>query len=131
MNFTFPKSDALHGSDVFSHVAVIPPGATWVVVGGQNAVDREGKLVGEGDVVAQAGQVLLNVEAALTAGGCTWSDVFRVTVWISEGADLRAAYGVFAPTFSKAKAPPLVGVAVVRALARPGALLEVGVEAAR
>lgn len=131
MNITFPKSDALHGSDVYSHVAVIPPGATFVVVGGQNAVDAAGTLVGEGDVVAQAKQVLINVEAALKAAQCEWSHVFRVTVWIAEGADLRAAYGVFAPTFSKAKSPPVVSVAVVRGLARPGVLLEVGVEAAR
>ncbi|PZR11118.1 MAG: hypothetical protein DI536_18445 [Archangium gephyra] len=131
MHLTFPKSEALHGSDVYSHVAVIPPGATLVVVGGQNAVDTSGKLVGEGDVVAQARQVLINLEAALKAGGCSWSDVFRVTVWIAEGADLRAAYGVFAPTFGASKTPPVVSVAVVRGLARPGVLLEVGVEAAR
>lgn len=87
--------------------------------------------MGEGDVVAQAKQVLINLEAALKAGGCSWNHVFRVTVWIVEGVDLRAAYGVFAPTFSKGKTPPVVSVAVVRGLARPGVLLEVGVDAAR
>ena len=45
-------------SPAFSHVAVIPPDATLIHIGGQNAVDEQGTLVGPGDLVAQVDQVM-------------------------------------------------------------------------
>ena len=41
--------EGLISSPAFSHVAVVPPGATTIYVGGQNAVDAAGRLIGEGD----------------------------------------------------------------------------------
>lgn len=115
----------------YSPVAVVPAGAEWVLIGGQNAVDEQGQVVGGDDVGAQARQVLVNLQAALTAAGCGWNQVVRMTVHLKEGVDPRLAFGVFAPALATRTAPPLVGVSVVRALARPEFLLEVGLEAVR
>ena len=120
-----------HPNPAYSAVAVIPPGATLVMVGGQNAVNANGEIVGRDDLEAQAHQVRDNLEAALTAAGCTWADVVRVSVSIKAGSDLRAAFAAFQPVLSGRAAPPLVGVAQVAALARPEFLIEVGLEAAR
>lgn len=121
----------LHRNAAFSHVAVIPPGAALVWVGGQNAVDGEGRIVGVDDVAAQARQVKANVEAALAAAGCGWADVVRVQVLLRAGQDPRQAYAPFAPALAERPSPPLVGVAQVAALAHPDFLLEVAVEAVR
>jgi enamine deaminase RidA (YjgF/YER057c/UK114 family) len=115
----------------YSTVVVIPPGATLVMVGGQNAVNAEGELVGGDDIEAQAQQVRDNLGAALTVAGCTWADVVRVSVVIKMGSDLRKAFAAFQPVLSGREAPPLVGVAQVVALARPEFLIEVGLEAVR
>jgi hypothetical protein len=43
---TLLRPNGLVHSPAFSHVAVIPPGTTTIYVGGQNAVDADGALVG-------------------------------------------------------------------------------------
>lgn len=121
----------LHRNAAFSHVAVIPPGAVLVWVGGQNAVNGDGRIVGAGDLGAQARQVKANVESALEAAGCGWGDVVRVQVLLRAGLDPREAYAPFAPAFAQRAAPPLVVVAQVLALAHPDFLLEVAVDAVR
>ncbi|HOA58689.1 MAG TPA: Rid family hydrolase [Dermatophilaceae bacterium] len=129
---TLLQPDALVHSPAFSHVAVVPPGAVWVLVGGQNGVDVTGRIVEPGDPAAQARRALANVESALHAAGSVLSDVVAFSVTLTEEVDIRAAYGAIAPTLATAfDRPPLVSVAVVSSLAVPGALVEVAVTAAR
>ena len=52
----------------FTQVVTSPPG-TLVFVSGQVGLDRELKLVGEGDVAAQAEQALANLGHSLAAPG--------------------------------------------------------------
>lgn len=131
MNVDFPRSPSLFNSPAYSQVAVVPPGATWVIVGGQNAVDDKGAIVGAGDLTAQARQVRKNLEAALAAAGCDWKNVVRVIVYLKEGTDPRQAFAVFQPALAGRPAPPLVSGVLVSSLARPEFLLEVGLEAVR
>ena len=49
---TFLRPDGLLHSPAFSWVAVVPPGATTIHVGGINATDADGNLVGEGSIGA-------------------------------------------------------------------------------
>ena len=46
--------EGLVSRPAFSHVAIVPAGATLIYVGGQNAVDADGSLVGEGDVTMES-----------------------------------------------------------------------------
>ena len=110
-------------SPAFSHVAVVPPGATIVYIGGQNAVDGHGTLVGGDDIAVQTQQVMTNLHVALAAAGATVQDLVMMTILLVEGADLTAAYPVAAAELAGA-APPVVAARVAD-LAVPGALLEV------
>ena len=123
------RPDGLVRSPAFSHVAVVPPGATTVYVGGQNAVDADGNLVGAGDVAAQAVRAVENVRTALAAAGASFADVVQWTVLFADGADENAAYGAIAPLIASPE-PGLVTAAVVTRLAVPGALVEVAAVAA-
>ncbi|WP_129783890.1 Rid family hydrolase [Promicromonospora panici] len=116
-------------SPAFSHVAIVPPGATTIYVGGQNSVDADGALVGGDDVAAQSVRSVENVRAALAAAGATFADVIRWTVLFVDGVDLQAAYGAIAPLLASDE-PPLVLGARVAGLGVPGALIEVSVVAA-
>jgi enamine deaminase RidA (YjgF/YER057c/UK114 family) len=127
----YPAPAGLHRNPAFSHIAVIHPGATLVWVGGQNSVDAEGRIVGVGDLAAQARQVKANVEAALASARCGWADVVRVQVLLRAGQDPRQAYAPFAPALAHRASAPLVVSAQVAALAHPDFLLEVAVEAVR
>lgn len=116
-------------SPAFSHVAVIPPGATTIYVGGQNAVDETGALIGADDVAAQATRALANAITALSAVGATAGDVVQWTVLFVDGVDLNAAYGAIARDLA-ADEPPLVTAARVAGLGVPGALVEISAVAA-
>jgi reactive intermediate/imine deaminase len=108
-----------------------------VFVAGQVAMDAEGKVVGEGDLAAQAAQVFRNLAAVLAEAGCTFRDVVKLTTFLTRYEDFAslAAWrkGPYAEWFPDGAYPPNTGV-VVSALARPGLLLEVeaiAVKAAR
>ncbi|GAB2480018.1 hypothetical protein GCM10027063_22540 [Promicromonospora xylanilytica] len=123
------RPEGLVSSPAFSHVAVVPPGATTVYVGGQDSVDAEGALVGAGDVAAQSTRALQNAGTALAAAGATFADVVQWTVLFVDGVDLAAAYGAIAPLLASDE-PPLVLAARVAGLGVPGALIEVSAIAA-
>jgi enamine deaminase RidA (YjgF/YER057c/UK114 family) len=122
------RPEGLVQSPAFTHVAIVPPGATTVYIGGQNAVDGDGKLIGGDDVAAQTQQVMTNLHVALAAADATVQDLVMMTILLVEGADLASAYPVAAAELAGA-APPVVA-ARVAGLAVPGALLEVSAVAA-
>jgi enamine deaminase RidA (YjgF/YER057c/UK114 family) len=99
-----------------------------IFVAGQVAMDPEGRIVGEGDIGAQAGQVYRNLEAILKEGGCGWRDVVKFTTFLTRHEDF-GPFGEwrkreYTRLFPDGIYPPNTGV-VVQALARPGLLLEV------
>ena len=92
-------------------------------VSGCVPVDVDGKLVGGGDVVAQARQVFANVGAILEAGGATFADVVKVTVYLIDIDDRARINPVREEVFGEAR--PASTLVEVSALAIPGAKLEV------
>lgn len=119
----------LVSSPAFSHVAIVPPGATTIYVGGQNAVDADGTLVGADNVAAQSRRALANARTALEAADATIDDVVQWTVLFLDGVDLAAAYGAIAGELASDE-PPLVTTARVAGLGVPGALVEISAVAA-
>ena len=64
--------EGLHKNPAYSQ-AVIPMGnVKTVYVGGQNAVDAFGNVVGSGDIGVQAEQIFENLQTTLAAGGRGW-----------------------------------------------------------
>jgi enamine deaminase RidA (YjgF/YER057c/UK114 family) len=122
------RPEGLVRSPAFSHVAVVPPGATTVYIAGQNAVAGDGTLVGGDDIAAQTRQVMANLQVALAAAGAGVQDLVMMTILVVDGVDLATAYPVAAAGLSGA-APPVVVVRVA-GLAVPGALVEVSAVAA-
>ncbi|KMM46632.1 MAG: RidA family protein [Cellulomonas sp.] len=129
MEITKLQPAGLVVSPAFSHVAVVPAGATTIYVGGQDGVDENGAIVSD-DVAEQSVRALDNASTALEAAGATLADVVQWTVLIHEDADLGAAYGAIAPRLAAGGAPPLVIAARVAGLGVPGALIEIAAIAA-
>jgi enamine deaminase RidA (YjgF/YER057c/UK114 family) len=129
MNITLLQPAGLVASPAFSHVAVVPAGATTIYVGGQNGVDATGSVVST-DVAEQSSRAVDNASIALEAAGASLADVVQWSVLIAADADLGAAYGAIAPQLARAGAPPLVTAARVAGFGVPGALIEVSAIAA-
>jgi enamine deaminase RidA (YjgF/YER057c/UK114 family) len=126
---TFLRPDGLLRSPAFSWVAVVPPGATTIHVGGINATDADGTMVGD-DVGAQTQQVLDNLQLALAAAGASLYDLVSLQLFLVDGVDLTAGYQVAAATLPQDREPPLITVAIVPKLGVTGALLELSAIAA-
>ena len=108
----------------FTQVVTSPPGRL-VFVSGQVGLDRDLKLVGEGDVAVQAEQALRNLGHSLTAAGAAPADVTMMRTYI---VDYRADYAAkLAPHFEKFfdGRPPASTRVGVQALAAPGLLIEI------
>lgn len=53
-------------------------------IAGQVAMDREGHIVGKGDIKKQTTQVLENIKVILSANGATMADIVKVTVYVTD-----------------------------------------------
>ena len=87
INFVNPPE--LSSPTGYSHVAEVR-GGRLVYISGQIALDAQGKLVGKGDLEAQADQVFRNLGAALASVGCTARNVVKITVFMRDVKDLAA-----------------------------------------
>ena len=109
-----------------------PPGGMYshvvragdhVYISGQVARDQAGKLVGEGDVVAQYRQVWASLGIALAAVGLRFEHLVKTMTYVVGEANIPAIRAVrkeLAPP-----RPPTSTMLVVPALAIAGALVEV------
>jgi 2-iminobutanoate/2-iminopropanoate deaminase len=95
----------------------------FLYVAGMLPLDANGDLVGAGDVVRQAEQVLDNVGHVLRAAGATFDDVVRVGVYLLNMADRPAVNTVRRRYFGDAR--PAATLVEVGALALPDALVEI------
>ena len=92
-------------------------------VSGCVPVDARGELVGGDDVVAQARQVFANVGAVLEAAGASFSDVAKVTIFLTDVDDRALINPVRQEVFGETR--PASTLVEVSRLAVPGARLEV------
>jgi reactive intermediate/imine deaminase len=111
----------------YTHVVTVSPGRT-VYIAGQVALDVTGKVVGEGDMRAQAEQVFKNLEAALTSAGATFKDVVKMNTYTTDMSQAPAIRDVRARYFGDTT-PASTLVQIVH-LARPELMLEIEVIAA-
>lgn len=73
--------DGLPKPTRYSHVA-IAKGEKLIYVAGQIGADATGKIVGKGDIAAQAEQALKNVQTALASAGATFADVIKMNFYV-------------------------------------------------
>lgn len=114
---------ALGPSPGYSYVARAS-GGSLVFTAGAVPLDREGSLVGPGDVVVQTKQAITNLDTALSAAGAGARDVLKTTVYVASAdrADLVRVWDAFAES-ELSKAPStLIGVAT---LGYAGQLVEI------
>jgi enamine deaminase RidA (YjgF/YER057c/UK114 family) len=74
----------------YSHVSTVT-GGTAIYVSGQIAYNKDGQIVGVGDVGAQAKQVYENLAACLKAAGATFKDVVKLVSYVVNLTPEKAA----------------------------------------
>ncbi len=107
----------------YTHVVEVTGGKT-VYISGQIAFDSEGKVVGVGDLTAQAHQVFANLRAALEAVGADFSQVVKLNYYLLDMSQLPTVREIRNQYINTAQPPASTAVEVSR-LAQPGLLIEI------
>ena len=86
----------------YSH-GLLVQGGRLLFLSGQGPIDRDGQLVGPGDIAAQARQVFANLQALVEAAGGTLASIVELNIFVRDIAgraaisDLRRA--LFQPPY--------------------------------
>jgi 2-iminobutanoate/2-iminopropanoate deaminase len=118
---------ALHRNPAFTQVVTIHGADCLVFVGGQNAVDASGNIVGE-TLASQTEQALRNVLTALASVNASQEHVTRLGIYFVQGHDPREAYGAAQRIWGAH--PTAITVLGVAALGNPSFLVEIEATAA-
>jgi len=94
--------------------AVQVPAGKLTFLSGQIPLDPVSMQIVPGDVVAQAEQVMKNLESVLKAAGLTFANVVRCTIYLTDLNDFAAVNEVYGRAFPSA--PPARATVQVSAL---------------
>lgn len=117
--------EGMHANPAYSQAVTVSGNARTIYIGGQNAVNAQGEIVGAGDIAAQTEQIFANLETVLAAAGATLHDVIKWTVYIVQGTDFMPGFAVFQQKWGTSAPPPIVTAAIVAGLAHPDFLVEI------
>jgi enamine deaminase RidA (YjgF/YER057c/UK114 family) len=116
--------DSLNNNPAFTNVVVVEGNVKTVHIGGQDAINASGEIVGKGDIVAQIEQILANLRAALAAGGARPEHIIKWNIYVVEGQPLQAGFAAFQNAWPEVPNPPAITMAFVSGLAHPDFLVE-------
>ncbi len=109
----------------YSHVA--KSGDTYFVAG-QVAIDRQGNVVGDGDLAAQLTQTFANIGDILSSLGLGFANVAQMTTYLTQRTHVAEFYEarrvLFPSLFVDAMYPPNT-LLIIAGLVRPELLIEV------
>ncbi len=114
----------LNRNPAFSNVVSVTGPVKTIYVGGQDAVDATGAIIGKGDFQAQTEQILKNIEAALAAAGARLEHVIKWNLYVVQGQSLREGFEVFRRVWGNRPNPPAISFMFVAGLAHPDFLAE-------
>ncbi len=128
MSLTAVNPETLPRPRGYSH-AIEAEGGRLLFLAGQVAFDRDGKLVGQGDLVAQFRQVVANLRAVLESRGGALRDLVKLTIYVLDRSAYRAQSRAIGEVYRAAfdRHYPAMTLVEVRGLydEEEGALLEI------
>ena len=116
--------DDLPKNRAFTQVVSVSGAVKTIYVGGQDAVDEQGNIVGKGDIGAQAQQVLANLQKALAAAGAELELIVKWNVYLVQGQSLQQGFAAFQRAWGNRPNPPAITGMFVVGLAHPDFLVE-------
>jgi reactive intermediate/imine deaminase len=119
----FLDPEALPPPAGYSHVVEVSAGRL-VYISGQVPLDRDGALVGAGEIEAQTRQVFENLSAALAAAGASWSHVVKLGYFLVDVGHLPTVRAIRDEYVDSAR-PPASTLVEVSRLFRDDVLIEV------
>jgi enamine deaminase RidA (YjgF/YER057c/UK114 family) len=114
----------LSKNPAFTNVITVTGSVRTIYIGGQDALDASGSIVGKADIKLQTEQVFKNLQAALRAGGASLEHVIKWNIYVVQGQPMPPAFEVFQQIWGRRPNPPAITVLFVPGLANPDFLVE-------
>ena len=116
--------DGLSNNPAFTNVITVTGPGTTIYIGGQDAVDAAGQIVGKGDIKQQTQQVLNNLQIALKACGADLENIIKWNIYVVQGQPIQPGFEVFQQVWGRRPNPPAITMMFVYGLANPDFLVE-------
>jgi enamine deaminase RidA (YjgF/YER057c/UK114 family) len=117
--------DGLPKNPAFTNVVTVTGPVKTVYIGGQDAVDASGTIVGKGDLKKQTEQILTNIQAALAAAGARPEHVIKWNIYVVQGQSVQEGFAAFQNVWGNRPNPPVITVVFVAELGHPDFLAEI------
>ncbi|MDC0764570.1 RidA family protein [Brevibacillus sp. HB1.2] len=98
--------------------------ARTIYVSGQVALNREGQVVGTGDLAAQTKQVFDNIQFALEASGVSFEHVVKLTFFVTDISKMHIVREI-RDQYVNTETPPASSAVEVSKLIRDELLIEI------
>ena len=102
---------------------ILAEGGKLLFIAGQTASDKDGNIVGRGDIEAQTHQVFKNLSAVLKEAGGSLENLVMTTTYITD-REYREGYNRVRMQYYKTN-PPTSTLVIVKGLAHPDYLIEI------
>lgn len=116
--------DELSKNPAFTNVVVVTGQVKTIYIGGQDALDASGTIIGKNDIKAQTEQVLNNIQTALRASGAELEHIIKWNLYVVQGQPLQPGLEAFQRIWGRRPNPPVITMMFVAELANPDFLVE-------
>ena len=119
--------EAVYPATGWSERITFSPGVkvgNMLFISGMTASDRDGNIIGEGDIVRQCEAIFEKMGVVLAAAGANFSNIVETTDYFVDLRDYEKTADIRRRFFGGPPYPAATGVRVA-GLIRPGALIEI------
>ena len=109
----------------YSHAISIKGNHETVYIGGQNAIDENGALVGKDNLKEQTKQVLINIEKILKELDAKLENIVKFNIYLVQGQTPQDGFQVFQEKWGNNQNYPTITGLFVAGLGNPDWLIEV------
>ena len=109
----------------YSHAISVAGNHRTIYIGGQNAIDEEGNLIGKNSLREQTSQVLINIEKILEKAGAKLENIVKFNIHILHGENPQDGFQVFQQKWGDTQNFPTITVLFVAGLGNPDWLVEI------
>jgi len=109
----------------YSHAISVTGNHRTIYIGGQNAIDENGKLVGKKNLRQQTEQILTNIDKIMRSVGGNLENVVKFNIHLLQGQNPLEGFQAFQEKWSDKENFPTVTALFVAGLGNPDWLVEI------
>jgi enamine deaminase RidA (YjgF/YER057c/UK114 family) len=125
MNILYINPPQLATPRGYSHAVSVSGDFSTIYIGGQNAIDGHGNLIGKNSLKEQTGKVLDNIETILANVGGNLSNIVKLDINLVQGQNPQEGFTAFQQKWDGNQNFPAISVRFVSSLGRPEWLVEI------